>query len=97
MVEIKTNGQLAIMDNQFKKSTLKVDNVVLAGVAPDTSLYEKLLGAGVVVERIGDAKEVRNLRAAVTEGANIALEIDEQLMLNANNAIISNLPTGVDD
>ncbi len=97
VVEIKTNGQLAIMDNQFKKSTLKVDNVVLAGVAPDTSLYEKLLGAGLVVERIGDAKEVRNLRAAVTEGANIALEIDEQLMLNANNAIISNLPTGVDD
>jgi len=39
---------------------------------------------------------VRNLRGAVTDGANIALTIDEGVLLNANREIISNLPTEVE-
>ncbi len=96
VLEIKRDGRVSLMNNEFKKSTVKVDNVVLAKVESDNSFYEKLLAAGLTVERIGDLKQVRNLRAAVTDGANIGLTLDEKPMLNANNTVISNLPTGVD-
>jgi hypothetical protein len=45
------------------------------------------------VTRIGDAKQVRNLRGAVTDGANVGLTLNEDLRLNANGAIIADLPT----
>ena len=96
VVEIKDTGQVALMDNAFRKSSVTVDNVVLASVVPDDGLYEGLLEAGVRAVKIGDAVRVRNLRAAVTEGANAGLALDEGLALNANRAIISKLPTEVD-
>lgn len=96
VVEIKKNDRVTLMDNEFNKSELKVDNVVLGKVEPDNRFYERLLAAGITVEKIGDLKQVRNLKGAVTDGANIGLELDEKPMLNANNAVISNLPTGVD-
>jgi hypothetical protein len=74
---------------------LRVDNVVLAGVEPEDGMFRSLEEAGRVVVKIGDAKRVRNLRAAVTEGANAALALDEGLRRNANAALISRLPTEV--
>jgi hypothetical protein len=94
--EIDRNGTVTLMDNRFIRSTVKVNNVVLAQVASNNGLYEKLLEGGATVEKVGDAKRVRNLRGAVTDGANIALAIDEKAMLNANNAAIANPPTDVD-
>jgi hypothetical protein len=49
-----------------------------------------------VVTKIGDAKKVRNLRGAVTEGANIGLTMTEDLRINANNEIIAGLPTEIE-
>ena len=72
---------------------MKGDTIVLASVAADDGFYNELVGAGVKVVKIGDQKRVRNLRGAVTDGANIALNIDKGLMLNANNEFISNLPS----
>jgi len=95
VVEIRPDGEVTLMDATFRKSTLKVDNVVLASVEPDDSLYGQLLEAGITAIKIGDAKDVRNLRAAVTEGANAGLTLDEGLRLNANRAMISKLPTEV--
>ena len=37
-----------------------------------------------------------NLRAAVTEGANAGLTLDERLALNANQSLISRVPTEVE-
>jgi len=62
-----------IQDREFNKSTIKVDNVVLTQVKCNDDLYQELLDAGIVVAKIGDAKKVRNLRGAVTDGANIGL------------------------
>jgi len=45
--------------------------------------------------RIGDARQVRNLRAAVIEGANVGLTLDEGPRMNANRSIVSRLPTEV--
>jgi len=89
VVEIGAGGEVTLMDHRFEKSTLVVDNVVLANVEPEDGLFEELLEAGANVTRIGDRKQVRNLRAAVTEGANAALTLDEGLGLNANRNWIS--------
>jgi thioredoxin reductase len=95
VLEIKENGEVIIVDNEFKRSTLKVDNVVLANVESNDARYQELLDVGLSVAKIGDAKKVRNLRSAVTEGANMGLTIEEGLKVNANAALISNLPTGI--
>jgi 2,4-dienoyl-CoA reductase-like NADH-dependent reductase (Old Yellow Enzyme family)/thioredoxin reductase len=95
VVEIKAEGEVILMDNEFQKSSLKVDQVVLANVEPNGGLLDPLLEAGVTVARIGDAQGVRNLRAAVTEGANAGLTLDKGLSMNGNRTMISNLPTEV--
>ncbi|MBW7989763.1 MAG: NAD(P)-binding protein [Planctomycetes bacterium] len=94
--EIKKDGTVVIVNSEFEQSTLKVDTVVLAGVVSEDIVYESFLEAGLNVVRIGDSKKVRNVRGAVTDGANAALVIEEGVMLNANNELISNLPTGID-
>jgi hypothetical protein len=73
-----------------------VDHVVLADVEPADDLHLDLVAAGIPVCRTGDMRGVRNLRSAVTEGANAGLTIDEGLRVNANGALISLLPTEVD-
>jgi 2,4-dienoyl-CoA reductase-like NADH-dependent reductase (Old Yellow Enzyme family)/thioredoxin reductase len=93
VLEISDSGEIIIMDNRFQRSRLRADTIVLASVAADDGFYKELVEAGVKVVKIGDQKRVKNLRGAVTDGANIALNIDRGLMLNANNEFISNLPS----
>jgi thioredoxin reductase len=93
--EIGEDGQVKLLDHRFNKSSLTVDNVVLASVVSDNSFYEELIRAGVTAIRIGDLKQPRNLHAAVREGANAGLTLDEGLMLNANRVPISRLPVEV--
>lgn len=93
VTQISPEGQITLLDHAFRKSTLQVNNVVLAQVEPDSSLYDELSAAGIRAIRIGDCKQVRNLRSAVTEGANVGLTLDADLMLNANAALIARLPT----
>jgi len=96
VIEINENGEVSMLSSAFERSTIKVDTVVLAKVKSDDGLYETLSDAGMIVTKIGDAKQVRNVRGAVTDGANAGLVIESSVMLNANNEIISNLPTGVE-
>ncbi len=96
VIEINKNGEVVILNSTFERSSIKVDTVVLAKVKANDELHESLLDAGLVAAKIGDAKQVRNLRGAVTDGANAGLVIQEGVMVNANNEIISNLPTGVE-
>jgi hypothetical protein len=69
--------------------------VVLALVENEDRLYDALLAAGLNVAKIGDAVRVRNVRGAVTDGANAALALEKDSALNANNALMANLPTEV--
>ena len=91
--EIRKDGVVVLINGRFERSTIKVDSVVLATVTADDGLYQSYRAAGLLVTRIGDAKKVRNLRGAVTDGANIGLTLDTGLQSNANGALISNLPT----
>ena len=96
VIEINESGEVVILNSTFERSSIKVDTVILAKVKANDELHESLLEAGLVAAKIGDAKQVRNLRGAVTDGANAGLVIEEGAMVNANNEIISNLPTGVE-
>ena len=96
VMEIKKDGTVVIVNSTFERSTVQVDTVVIARVQTNDDLYENLLEAGLQVAKIGDAKKMRNVKGAVTDGANAALVIEEGVMLNANNELISNLPTGVE-
>jgi len=89
VTEIHPDGTVLLMDNQFNRCGLRADNVVLANVEPQAELYQQLLDAGITATCIGDALRVRNLRAAVTEGANIGLTIEGDARVNANRAVVS--------
>jgi 2,4-dienoyl-CoA reductase-like NADH-dependent reductase (Old Yellow Enzyme family)/thioredoxin reductase len=93
VLEIGGNGEVVLIDGKFERSTVKVDNVVLADVEVNDELYGVYKKAGLVVTKIGDAKKVRNLRGAVTDGANVGLTLNEDLKINANGEFISSLPT----
>jgi hypothetical protein len=67
--------------------------VVLGSARSDDTLYRTYRDAGLVVDIIGDVKKVRNLRNAVTDGADRGLTLDSDLQLNANRSVIANLPT----
>ncbi len=96
MLEIKKDGEVVLVASKFERSTLKMDNVVFAGVQADDSLFQKYRAAGLVVTTIGDVKKVRNLRGAVTDGANIGLTLNENLQINANAEIIASLPADIE-
>lgn len=95
VLEIGEDGEVVILSNSFERSRVKVDNVVLATVQANDSLYKEYLDAGLVASKIGDARKVRNLRGAVTDGANAGLTADKDLQLNANRAVVASLPTDV--
>jgi len=95
VLEIRANGEVVLMDSNFERRTLKVDHVVLALVEKNDGIYEHLLSAGVKAAKIGDVVQIRNVRGAVTDGANAGLIIDEGVALNANQQLIANLPTEV--
>jgi 2,4-dienoyl-CoA reductase-like NADH-dependent reductase (Old Yellow Enzyme family)/thioredoxin reductase len=96
VLEIGKDGKVVLVNGRFERSTVKVDNVVLANVQENDELYEIYRKAGLIVTKLGDAKKVRNLRGAVTDGANIGLTMDEDLQINANAEIIANLPTDIE-
>lgn len=96
VLEIGKDGEVVLVNGKFERSTLKVDNVVLANVQANDELYELYRKAGLVVTKLGDAKKVRNLRGAVTDGANIGITINKDLQVNANAEIIASLPTGIE-
>jgi 2,4-dienoyl-CoA reductase-like NADH-dependent reductase (Old Yellow Enzyme family)/thioredoxin reductase len=96
VMEIGENGDIAIMNGKFERSTIKVDTVVLGQAVADESLFKEYLSAGLAVTKIGDVRKVRNVRGAVTDGADRAFTLGHQdLQLNANCELISNLPTGI--
>ena len=78
VLAISPEGEVTLMDDQFEKSTLTVDNVILGSVEPDDALYEELLAAGVTAVKIGPSlpssaqvtsSRVRSLRAERIEPA----------------------------
>ena len=92
VLEIKKDGEVVLMNSKFGRSTLRADTIILASVKEEDNV-KNYQAAGLLVEKIGDLRKVRNLRGAVTDGANIGLTLDRNLQENANGEVIANLPS----
>ncbi|NPV54267.1 MAG: FAD-dependent oxidoreductase [Firmicutes bacterium] len=88
-------GEVVVEDNKFRRTKLAIDTVVLAHTVPDNELYEKLLAAGITVANMGDSVKVRNVRGAVTDGADLGLTLDDDIFMNANGTLAYGLPLDV--
>ena len=86
--------EVVIQDNDFNRSTLEVDDIVTCHTKPNLGLYNQLKEAGLNVFNVGDSVAPRTLNQAVKEGANFALTLEDQLVINPNHAIVNNLPIG---
>ena len=94
ILEIR-DGSVVVIDSNLKKKEIACDNVILAKVKPNAKLFEDLVEAGVKVANIGDSKQVRNVRGAMTDGTNVAYMLDSTIFMNANNHLSSKLPLDV--
>lgn len=88
-------GEVTLQDNQFNRWTIAADTVITCHLRPNTSLYEELIKQGVTVINVGDSVRPRNLHAAVREGAAFGLNLDQDMLINSNNAIMNELPMDV--
>ncbi len=94
VLEIKDN-EAVMLDKEFNRFTVPFDTFILAETVPDDKLYQSLLSAGLLVANIGDSKFVRNVRGAMTDGAQAGLMLDDGLFMNANNTLSCGLPLDV--
>lgn len=91
ILEIK-DGEAVLTDSKFNKEVIKIDDIVLAKVEPNTTLFEKAKTSGLNAILVGDAKKVRNVRGAVTDGAFAGLLTGEDVAMNANDVLAKKLP-----
>jgi len=94
VLEIK-DGSVILMNDQLEKETLEVDTVVLAKVVPDDELFNSLKDSGLKIMNMGDSRKIRNVRGAMTDGAEAGIMLDEGIFMNANGTLSSALPTDV--
>ena len=88
-------GKVVVMDKNFNRTELAIDDVVTCHTRSNTALFEELCAAGVPVINAGDSKSPRNLHAAVFEGASFGLKLEEKLLMNSNHSVMDNLPIDV--
>jgi len=102
-VQIKTSttvaeirdGEAVLINDKFEKETIAVDTVIMGKTKPNTKLFDSLVAAGIKAANIGDSKLVRNVRGAMTDGAEAGLMIDDDIFMNANNVLSRGLPQDV--
>jgi len=90
-------GAVSVQDSDFNLKDLPIDTVVTCHVRPNTEFLKKMIEAGLQVVNVGDAVTPRNLHAAVMEGAIFGKNVDENAILNPNNAPIGEIPIDVLD
>lgn len=73
---MKITGHTVMIEQKDEKQELQVDNVVLAvGYRSVSPLFEELKSESPYVYNIGDSKKVRNIRAAIWDGFEVARNI----------------------
>ncbi|MGI6286031.1 FAD-dependent oxidoreductase [Neomoorella humiferrea] len=94
LLEIREDA-VVIMDREFNRTIIPADTVVICQVKPNDALFHELLAAGLKVVNVGDAVRPRNLKAAVSEGANFGLMVDGDTLFNPNGALMDDIPLDV--
>ena len=88
-------GEVCLMDKDFNLSTIPADDVVTCHTRPNTGLFLLARAAGLNVVNVGDAVSPRNLYHAVREGSWFGLNLDENMLVNANGYMIDEVPLDV--
>ena len=88
-------GEVEVQDKNFVRTKLAIDTVVSCHTRANDALFAELKAAGLPVFNAGDAVRPRNLNAAVHEGAMFGLNLDENMLLNPNGAVMNYLPLDV--
>lgn len=88
-------GKVVVMDKNFNRTELDIDDVVTCHTRSNTALFDELRAAGVPVINAGDSKQPRNLHAAVLEGATFGLKLEESVLMNPNHSVVNDLPADV--
>jgi len=94
IIEIQ-GRDITLINKNFETCVIQADNVVSCMVRPNIELLSALEEAGIPHINAGDSRRPRNLRAAVLEGAMFGLNLEEQIIMNSNNAVVNNLPLDV--
>lgn len=88
-------GKVVLMDRNFRRTELAIDDVITCNTRSNTELFDQLRAAGVPVVNAGDSKSPRNLHAAVMEGATFGLKLEESVLMNPNHSVVDDLPADV--
>jgi hypothetical protein len=83
--------KVTVTDSAFNSTIIEADAVISCHQKPENSLFYTLLEAGIPAVLAGDAKALRNLGAAVFEGASFGIEAGEKTLMNPNGALMSEL------
>jgi thioredoxin reductase len=88
-------GEIVLVDRDFRKTVVPCDHVVTCWTRPNTELLDLIRAAGIRAANVGDSVSPRNLHAAVREGAALGLALDGNGLFNPNDAPIDGLPIDV--
>jgi len=89
------DGEVIVQNKEFERKSILADTVISCKLHPNISLYHELIEANVRVYNVGDAVKPRNLHAAVREGAEFGLNLDNDMLFNSNNAVMNSIPIDV--
>jgi len=92
--EVLDKGVLAENKN-FETKVIECDDVVTCHVRSNNKFYQELQSAGITSFNIGDSSIPSNLSHAVREGAEFVLNIDNTFIVNANGAVVNDMPLEV--
>ena len=95
MVDEIREKEIVVVDRDFHRTTVACDAIVTCWTRPSTELLGQLKAAGVRVVNVGDSVTPRNLHAAVREGAAAGLQLDGSMLVNSNDAFMTDLPLDV--
>ena len=94
VIEVR-DGEVVLQDKSFQRTTLPIDDIVTCHTRPNAAFLNELKAAGLPVISVGDAIRPRSLFAAVKEGAAFGLNLDEEMLFNANHVMVNALPVDV--
>ncbi len=85
--------EVVCIGRDLEKFTIPCDSVVLCKTKENAKLFDTLRSSGLKVVNMGDSKLVRNVRGAMTDGANAGLVLDGDMFMNPNGVLANGRST----
>ena len=88
-------GEVVLQDRDFRTSVVAADDVVTCHTRSNSELFVRARAEGLNVINAGDSVRPRTLYHAVREGSLFGLNLDANLVVNANGYMIDEVPLEV--